>query len=155
MGTFGSYKGSCRIDKDKKSAFDEQMGKVLNYGGMMSFEQVNIYGYSMGLLRPFEVHPGECSNFHFNYFEDSSWETAGYDAKMTELYSNKIGSAEFNDVITAARFLFEMYGSEIGLTCINGDVVNKQWYVGWLNNLFFSYLVKSNLYCSIMLKCML
>lgn len=135
MGTFGSYKGSCRIEKDKKSAFDTQIAKVLNYGGMMSFEQISMYGHSMGLLRPFEVYPGGCRSFHFNYFEDAFWEDAGYDAETSELYSNKIGSAEFNDVITAARFLLELYDSEMGLTCINGDVVNKQWYVGWLNNL--------------------
>lgn len=135
MGTFGNYWGNCRIEDDKKSVFDEQITKVLNYGGMMSFEQISMYGHKMGLLKPFEIYPGGSMDFHFNYFEDDSWETAGYDAETSHLYSNKIGGAEFNDVITAAHFLFEMFGTEAGLTCIDGDVVNKQWYVGWLNHL--------------------
>jgi len=135
MGTYGSYKGSCLIEDNKKDSFNEQMTKVLNYGGMMSFEQISMYGHKMGLLKPFEVYPGGSMDFHYNYFEDDFWETAEYDAENTRLYSQKIGGSEFNDVITAAYFLFEMYDSEAGLTYIDGDVVNKQGYVGWLNHL--------------------
>ena len=50
MGTFGNYWGSCQIEKDKKAVFDEQITKVLNYGGMMSFDQVSMYGHKLGLL---------------------------------------------------------------------------------------------------------
>ena len=135
MGTFGNYWGSCQIEKDKKAVFDEQITKVLNYGGMMSFDQVSMYGHKLGLLKPAELYPGESMNFHYNYFEDDSWEDAGYNAETSRLYSNKIGGAEFNDVITAAHFLFEMYDPEVGLTYIDGDVVNSQEYVGWLNHL--------------------
>jgi len=135
LGTFGCYRGNYNIEEEKKAIFNEQMAKVLNYGGMMSFEEISMYGYHMGLLKPFAVYPGGSMCFHYNYFEDDSWETAEYDAETAQLYTDKIGGWEFCDVITAAYFLYEVYDTEIGFTYINGDIVNECDYVGWLNQL--------------------
>lgn len=101
MGTFGSYSGQLRLKNEEKDRFVKQVMKLLNYGGMMSFEEVSMYGSELGLLIPAEIFPdGEC-RFWYNYFEDDVWEPAGFNADDCSFRSEKIGSQEFNDVVTA------------------------------------------------------
>jgi len=135
MGTFGGYTGNMVISEQQKERFAKQVEKILNYGGMMQFEQISMYGYDMGLLKPVEIHFGEKVYFHYNYFEDDAWERAGFDADNADFWSNKIGSSEFCDVVTAVHFLYEVYDEGLGYVEINGDAVNNTKYVGWLNHL--------------------
>ena len=44
MGTFMGYKGRMVVPDDKRELFTEQMMKVFYYGGMMSFDDVKLYG---------------------------------------------------------------------------------------------------------------
>lgn len=135
MGSYGGYWGNGNIEEDKKDIFNQQMIKVLNYGGMMSLEYISMYGHSISLLKPFALYPGERRNFHYNYFEDRSWETATYDAEDAYLCTAKIGGGEFSEVVTAAYFLYEMYDSNVGFTMVDRDIVNPKRYLGWLNHL--------------------
>ena len=114
MGTFGGYTGQMRIKEEQKELFAKQIMKILNYGGMMSFEAVNMYGSELGLLIPAKIFPGGECRFWYNYFEDTSWETAGFNASDCDFWSNKIGSQEFDDVVTAANFLYEVYDGNPG-----------------------------------------
>ena len=111
MGTFGSYTGSMKISEEKKETFVRQVEKILNYGGMMQFEQISMYGHEMGLLKPIELYPGGKVRFHYNYFEDDAWETAGFDGEEAYFWSQKIGSAEFCDVVTAVLCVITDRGS--------------------------------------------
>lgn len=135
MGTFGSYTGSMKISEEKKETFGRQVEKILNYGGMMQFEQIGMYGHEMGLLKPIEIYPGGNVHFHYNYFEDDAWETAGFDAEEADFWSEKIGGAEFCDVVTAVHVLYEMYDEEPGFAEIDGEIVDSSIYAGWLNHL--------------------
>lgn len=74
-------------------------------------------------------------DFWYNYFEESSWENAGFYMKDSIFYSNKIGSCEFNDVILAAYTLCEMYDESPGFAECNGEVINPRFYCGWLNHI--------------------
>lgn len=74
-------------------------------------------------------------DFWYNYFEESSWENAGFYIKDSIFYSNKIGSCEFNDVILAAYMLYEMYDESPGFAECNGEVINPRFYGGWLNHI--------------------
>lgn len=94
MGTFGGYSGSKIIPEDKKEIFSQQMLKILNYGGMMNFEAIKLYGQEMGLLKPVDINSKKDIWFHYNYFEDDFWETAGFKIKDCRLWSEKIGNAE-------------------------------------------------------------
>ena len=69
--------------------------------------------------------------FHFNYFEDDVWESAGYKIANTSFFSGKIGWKEFNDVVTAVHMLYELYDDNAGLAEINGEIVEGSAYVGW------------------------
>ena len=135
MGTFGGYTGSMNLPEEKREEFAGQVVKVLNYGGMMQFEHISMYGHEMGLLKPIELYPGGKTRFHFNYFEDEGWETAGFDAHEGYFYSEKIGGREFCDVVTAVYFLYEAWDEGPGLAEVNGDIVNDRFYTGWLNHL--------------------
>ena len=135
MGTYGSYTGKMKILDERKEDFARQAAKLLNYGGMMGFERISMYGHDMGLLKPVELYPGGKVYFHFNYFEDDRWETAMFDANDGYFRSEKIGEQEFCDVVTAVHFLYEMYDEDPGFVEINGDIVNDSSYVGWINHL--------------------
>ena len=135
MGTFGGYTGGMHIPDEKKDEFAGQVAKILNYGGMMQFEKISMYGHDMALLKPIELYPGGKVYFHFNYFEDDVWETAGFDAADGYFHSEKIGGREFCDVVTAVYFLYEAWDEEPGFAEINGDIIDDCCYIGWINHL--------------------
>ena len=66
MGTFGGYTGQTHIKEEQKEQFTRQIMKILNYGGMMSFEAVNMYGSELGLLIPAKIFPGGGWRFWYN-----------------------------------------------------------------------------------------
>ena len=76
MGTFAWYTGEMNIEEEKRDCFAKQMIKLLNYGGMMGFEKVSLYGYDLYLLSPAELSQKGEAEFWYNYFEDSGWEKA-------------------------------------------------------------------------------
>ncbi len=135
MGVFAEYHGTMRVPGQLKEKFADQMMKILNYGGMMELEKVSIYGQDILLLKPLRILPGETVHFHYNYFEDDSWETAGFKAEKPYFWSNKIGNSEFSDVIATAYTLFELYDPEPSYTLIEGEFFNIYPVVGWINQL--------------------
>ena len=50
MGTFARYTGKMDIPEEKRECFGRQMMKILNYGGMMQFEKVLLFGHELLLL---------------------------------------------------------------------------------------------------------
>lgn len=135
MGTFGDYSGEMCISEDKKEEFTENILKLLNYGGMMQFDKVCIYGQEIVLVKPVEMDQNGEAHFHFNYFEDDAWESAGYEAGNTRFFSGKIGGREFCDVVTAVHFLYELYDEETGAAMIDGEIVEGSAYIGWINHI--------------------
>lgn len=135
MGTFGGYTGGQNIPENQRKKFAEQMEQILNLGGMMQFEEISMYGHEMGLLKPVKLYPGGKVHFYYNYFEDDSWESAGFDASKAYFWSNKIGGAEFSDVIMAAYTLYEVYDKNPGFAGINGEIITSSRFVGWLNHI--------------------
>lgn len=135
MGVFGGYTGNMDIAEEKREVFATQAMKLLNYGGMMEFEQISMYGHRLGLLKPVQIYPGGKVCFHFNYFEDDAWETAKFDASDCSFRTEKIGSYEFCDVAMAVYCLYELYDREPGAAQINGDIIHSTGYTGWINHL--------------------
>ena len=136
MGTFGGYikPKDTVLPEEKSEEFVRYLSRILNLGGMMDFEKVSMYEKELYLLKPVELSLDEGSFFHFNYFEDDTWENAGFNPKYGEnrLWSNKIGSREFNDVIMAGYMLYEQYLAG-GMAECNGDIISDRDYVGWIN----------------------
>lgn len=141
MGTFADYTGNMKIKNKKK--FTQKMSKILYYGGMMTFDTVKMFDREIALLKPVEIKD-EKVYFHYNYFEDDSWETAGYNPESGCLFSGKIGSREFNNVMTAAYMLYEQYDKEPGIVKVNGEVISHLCFVGWLNHIFGTRFAMEN-----------
>lgn len=134
MGIFGCYEGSACIPQEKQKEFTENVIKLLDYGGMMQFEQVCIYGKEVMLIKPVEMNAEGKAYFHYNYFEDNAWESAGYDVNGMYFFSGKIGSREFCDVVTAIHALYELYDEGVGMTQIDGENVEISPCIGWINH---------------------
>lgn len=149
MGTFAGYTGKMNITEEKRDCFGKQMMKLLNYGGMMQIERVLLFEHELILLSPVELSREGKVDFWYNYFEESSWENAGFHANNSIFYSNKIGGREFSDVILAAYMLYEMYDETPGFAECNGEIIDPQFYGGWLNHILgteFSMKKRYNLW---------
>lgn len=133
MGTFASYIGKISIPEEKKEEFNANMIKLLQRGGMVKFDNVKLYDKEINLISPVELDTDGNCYFHYNYFEDDPWETAGFDSNSNILWSEKIGSDEFNFVICAGYFLTELYSEDHGWVSVNGDILNYPDYVQWIN----------------------
>ena len=125
MGTYAGYQGKTRIAKRDQTAFSRQMVKILNYGGMMGFDVVYALDHEIGLLRPAKLYPGGKTIFYYNYFEDESWELAEYDSKTCSLWTEKVGSGQFADVVLAAYMLYCIYDDFRGTVGYTGSIVAK------------------------------
>ena len=136
MGSFANYIGLMEIPEQFKSEFSGRILKILNYGGMMDIETVSMFQEKIELLLPIDINSNDNISFFYNYFEDDAWEFAGYKPEKCRLYSNKIGSFEFRNVILAAYTLYELYDVNGGITTVDGKIVSDSSIVGWFNHLF-------------------
>lgn len=134
MGAYAGYQGKTRIAEGDQTAFSRQMVKILNYGGMMSFDVVYALDHEIGLLRPVKLYPGRKTVFYYNYFEDESWELAEFDSKSCSLWTEKVGSGEFADVVLAAYMLYCIYDDFKGTVGYTGSI-DEEWICGWIKHL--------------------
>lgn len=133
MGVFAYYEGNRNVPEEKREIFIKHMLQILNYGGMLQFEKVSIYGKEILLIKPPEPDVNGKLEFHYNYFEDESWETAYFNTKTIYLASRKIGSDEFNWAISAAYSLYEVYDESAGTVMKDGTPINSAECLGWIN----------------------
>ena len=77
MGTFAGFYGEQKIKEELKEEYTKNLIKLLNAGGMMQFESVNLFGKEIGLLKELTPNEDGVVHFHYNYFGDEAWETAG------------------------------------------------------------------------------
>ena len=135
MGTFVDYYGPGMIEPEKTHEIAQAVSKILYYGGMMHLRSAEMYGKKILLLDPVVIRTGEDVDFTYNYFEERSWENAGYIYGEHEFYSEKVGNDEFYMAATAALFIYELYDKGRGFVEDNGDIVPSSDYVGWINHL--------------------
>lgn len=133
MGTFAGFYGEQKIKEELKEEYINNLTKLLYSGGMMQFETVNLFGEEIALLKELIPDKNGRISFHYNYFGDEAWETAGLNIETGRFYSNKIGWGEFCDVILAAYVLTEFYTEEFGIAEINGEIFDGKEIIGWIN----------------------
>ena len=73
MGTFAEYIGTMDIPENRRAEYARQMLRLLHAGGMMSVDEVGLFGHRIRLLYPPE--PDEVGRAWgcYNYFEDNFW----------------------------------------------------------------------------------
>lgn len=102
----------------------------------MRQDVIRLFGSELVLLHPPEYDKDGRLLISFNYFEEESWEDAGYDAENSVLFSGKIGGKHFHRVICAAYVLMEFYSETFGMAAVDGHVLNACEPIAWLNHLF-------------------
>lgn len=136
MGTFAKYDGVMDIPEEQREDFSNKILKILNYGGMMKFEVVNMFGIELGLTKELELDEYGCARFHYNYFEDDAWETAEYNSNTGKFYTEKIGEKEFCNAVLAAYMLYELWDEDSpGMVFLDCTVVGRMTYAAWINHL--------------------
>lgn len=136
MGTYAGYTGGMDIPEEERDNFTEKMLKLLNYGGMMNFEVINMFGIELGLIKEIELDENGRASFHYNYFEDDVWEDAGYNSNTGKLFTNKVGIKEFCNAVLAAYTLYEYHDQTLGMPCLDAEMVGCTGYTAWINHLF-------------------
>ena len=137
MGSFaGLFKADeSSIPQDKRKEFEERIECLLDIGGMMEVDFVQLYGKKLPLLR--RLHMTEKGlDSHYNYFEDSLWESVGFDKEECRFWSGKIGWGRYARVTIAAHVLEELYHEGTAITTWDGEMVKSWLYVAWINYLF-------------------
>lgn len=92
MGTFADiFKAEdSTIPEDKRQEFAKRVEKIFRAGGMMGLGCAELCGRRIDLLKELEMEDGKFFTY-YNYFENDTWESAGFDEKNCKLWSNKIG----------------------------------------------------------------
>lgn len=136
MGVEICKTGDNIIPKEKRADFKEKVSEIFKQGGMFQFEKVSMFGTKIALL----AHPTEDSKGYFgayyNYFEDDRWPEFGFNLKEGWLYSEKIGSSQFNWVASAVHLLADIYTKEFSATYVGGAPIPFFPALRWLNYLF-------------------
>lgn len=137
MGTFAEIfkETGSDIPEHKRNEFAKKIEKIFQAGGMMEVECIQLYGKEIHLLRKVRMKE-DGMKFHYNYFEDDFWESAGFNKKNCYVWSNKIGWYHFHTAVVAAYVLEEEYIDGIAVALVNNVPVLSWEYVGWLNYLF-------------------
>lgn len=63
MGTFAGYWGDMTIPEERRDEFNQRMLYLLEQGGMMNFEQIQIRGKEIALLTPLKPDEDNCVVF--------------------------------------------------------------------------------------------
>ncbi|MCM1569127.1 MAG: hypothetical protein NC081_06735 [Roseburia sp.] len=132
MGTYADIFGNVTVPQDKLPELTARMLTVAHQGGMMDAIQTERFGKTITLLKPVEIEDG-CVDCIFNYFENDFWESAGFNIKEGQMYSNKIGTRDFHAVVLAMYVLQEFYSTTPCTTNVDGRPFDATEYIGWLN----------------------
>lgn len=143
MCAFIYYSGPKRYREKDMELLQKGMLKLLSYGGMMQFNTVSVYGKEILLIHPPVPNKENQLIFRYNYFEDDYWEDVRCDMTTMRFRSKDVGYNEFNDVVTAAHTLCELYDQGYGFTEINDNPTKSERYAGWINHLLGTHFSMS------------
>lgn len=134
MGTFAEFIGTMDVPEEDRTEYARQMLKLLHAGGMMSVQEVQLYGKRLRLLSPPELDESGRGWGSYNYFENDFWEAWSLDAKEGTFGSNKIGGGAFHVVVVAAYVLTALHCKSYGIVTVDGDLVREHFCLGWIND---------------------
>lgn len=136
MGTFAWVSGDAKIPEAKKEEFKERITEIFYRGGMMRTEWMRMFDKSIKLLVPAETDEAGQIVVDYNYLENSFWEAAVFDTNTCEIWSSKVGWAQFEKTMAAAYMLYELYAQGDTLAVVCGSPMPVENSVRWINGLF-------------------
>lgn len=136
MGTYIRTLNTPDIPEEKLPEFIDRLLVIADQGGMMELHNAASLSRDIILLKPIFPDKDGYIDFSYNYFEEESWENAGFNPKTRRLYSNKVGARTFNGVVRAMYVLQELYSATPCIASIDGRPFDPSEELGWLNCLF-------------------
>lgn len=143
MGAFNGLIGCLEVKEELHEELKRNMLKLMSAGGMVQIDSVNLYGKKVYLLKDLSFdEKGDCY-FFYNYISDESWEDAGISKKF--LWSQKVGSGIFSDVIYAGYTLCSLYNDECCIPHMDAEVVDTRYAIAWINEVLNTKFTKKQL----------
>ena len=136
MGSFAGYYRDRAVPPELREEFSARVFTILQEGGMMRIEPINLYDKPIYLLSPLKANGKGDILFSYNYFENSFWETAGYNVHEAFFFSNKVGWGTFRNVVCAVYVLYEFYCTTFGIAEADGRIFDARKIICWFNCLF-------------------
>ena len=133
MGTFAEYIGAMDVPEDRRAEYARQMLRLLHAGGMMSVDEVGLFGHRIRLLYPPEFDETGRAWGCYNYFENDFWESWGLNADKGTFSSNKLGGGAFRTAILAGYVLTALHSRSYGIVTVDGSYVRERRLIGWIN----------------------
>lgn len=133
MGTFAEYIGAMDVPEDRRAEYARQMLRLLHAGGMMSVDEVGLFGHRIRLLYPPEFDETGRAWGCYNYFENDFWESWGLNADKGTFSSNKLGGGAFRTAILAGYVLTALHSRSYGIVTVDGSYVCERRFIGWTN----------------------
>lgn len=143
MGTAAALYREGDIPGDKKEEFITRMEMLLQAGGMMECNWIEMCGKELVTLKKVTMCDDEVE-FDYNYFEDDIWEDAGFNKDACCVWSQKIGYKHFYEAIIAAYTLEELYADGPAVVMDNFGLITLHNYTGWINYLFQEHFSPKN-----------
>lgn len=119
MGTFLTFQNHYQIPQNEWKLFFDRMMKLFQEGGILQFEEVEIYGKRISLLHTPEPNQDGIVFADYSYYEDRFWETIGFD-RQGHFFSGKVGTHEFFLLAAAAALLTEQMSQSKTLVNFDG-----------------------------------
>ena len=133
MGTFAEYIGTMDIPENWRAEYARRMLRLLHAGGMMSVDEVGLFGHRIRLLYPPELDEAGRAWGCYNYFENDFWESWGLNADKGTFSSNKLGGGAFCTAILAGYVLTALHSRSYGIVTVDGSYVCERRFIGWTN----------------------
>ena len=133
MGTFAEYIGTMDIPEDWRAEHARRMLRLLHAGGMMSVDEVGLFGHRIRLLYPPEFDEAGRAWGCYNYFENDFWESWGLNADKGTFSSNKLGGGAFRTAVLAGYVLTALSCRSYGIVTVGGSYVLERRFIGWIN----------------------
>ena len=133
MGTFADYIGAMDVPENRRAEYARQMLRLLHAGGMMSVDEMGLFGHRIRLLYPPELDETGRAWGCYNYFENDFWESWGLNANTGTFSSNKLGGGAFCTTVLAGYVLTALYSQSYGVVTVDGSYVRERRLIGWIN----------------------
>ena len=133
MGTFADYIGEMDIPENQRAEYAQRMLKLLHASGMMSVDEVGLFGHRIRLLYPPELDETGRVWGCYNYFENDFWESWGLNANTGTFSSNKIGGGAFCTAVLAGYVLTALSCQSYSVVTVDGSYVRERPFIGWIN----------------------
>ena len=133
MGTFADYIGEMDIPENQRAEYAQRMLKLLHASGMMSVDEVGLFGHRIRLLYPPELDETGRVWGCYNYFENDFWESWGLNANTGTFSSNKIGGGAFCTAVLAGYVLTALSCQSYSVVTVDSSYVRERPFIGWIN----------------------